>query len=103
MSKNILITGGSGLVGTHLSHLLINNGYSVSHLSRNPDNNQLDDVKAYHWDVNDSIIDEKAIQDADIIIHLAGAGIADKRWTSSRKKVILASRVESSKLLHSYL
>jgi uncharacterized protein (TIGR01777 family) len=51
------------------------------------------------WDLNKGWIDPTALAAADYIIHLAGEGVADKRWTAARKKAILDSRVESSALL----
>jgi hypothetical protein len=56
-------------------------------------------VKTYQWDVKRSHIDPHAIQSADHIVHLAGAGIADERWTDARKDEILSSRTESTELL----
>lgn len=94
--KTILITGGSGLVGTRLSTLLTEKGYTVTHLSRNPSN---EDYKAFEWDIKKGSIDKEAITSADAIIHLAGAGVADKRWNEARKKVIYDSRIDSTKLL----
>lgn len=90
----ILITGGTGLVGKHLEKLLTNKGYEVAILSRNPTKEN-----QYKWDIHKNYIDEKALENTSYIIHLAGAGIADKRWTSSRKKVLIESRVESTELL----
>lgn len=99
MIKNILITGGSGLVGTRLTELLSAEGYNVSHLSRSPEKHQKSSVKTYQWDVNKQTIDKAALKDVDCIVHLAGAGVADKRWTSSRKKLLLESRTKSTELL----
>lgn len=94
--ENILITGGSGLVGKKITHLLESKGYKVAWLSRNPaKNNQ----KSFAWDVERMNIDPDAIPWADGIIHLAGEGVADKRWTPSRKKAILESRTNSTALL----
>lgn len=98
MSQNILITGGTGLVGTRLTEMLLEKGYQVYHLSRSGDNKQT--VKTYVWDVEKKEIDPEALASADYVIHLAGAGVADKRWTKSRKEVILKSRTESAQLLH---
>lgn len=92
----VLITGGSGLIGQHLTQLLQHHGYKVIHLSRSAHSG---DVTTYQWDIEQGQIDERAIQQADHIIHLAGAGIADKRWTKARKQVILDSRVQSTSLL----
>jgi uncharacterized protein (TIGR01777 family) len=94
--KNILITGGSGLVGKKITHLLERKGYKVAWLSRNPAKNK---QKSFAWDVDRMNIDPDALLWADGIIHLAGEGVADRRWTSSRKKAILESRTNSTALL----
>lgn len=94
---NILITGGSGLVGTRLSEILIEKGYIVSHLSRKQDLNH--QIKKFRWDPANNFIDLNSLQNVDHIINLAGAGVADKRWTDERKAEILSSRINSSKLL----
>ncbi|RYD89904.1 MAG: TIGR01777 family protein [Sphingobacteriales bacterium] len=99
--KNILLTGGSGLLGTHLTEVLLARGYTVSHLSRGPGKNPK--VKTYQWDIDKGIIDELAIDGVDTIIHLAGAGIADKRWTDDRKKLLIKSRTKSIGLVYDLL
>ena len=91
-----MITGGSGLVGTALTDLLLQKGYHVSHLGRSP---SLGKVKCYRWSVTGNYIDPKALEGVDAIIHLAGAGVAEKRWSQSRKKEILESRTKSSELI----
>lgn len=95
---NVLITGGSGLVGTRLTQILLANGFTVSHLSRKP-TNTTGKVKIYHWDIENGIIDEKALLEADYLVHLAGAGIADEKWTEERKKEIIDSRTKSLRLI----
>ncbi len=95
---NVLITGGSGLVGTRLTQILLANGFTVSHLSRKPTNTS-GKVKIYHWDIENGIIDEKALLEADYLVHLAGAGIADEKWTEERKKEIIDSRTKSLRLI----
>lgn len=101
MSKHILLTGGTGLLGKQLTNALINKGYTVSHLSRK----QGDDarVKTYIWDIHKGTIDEKCIDGVDTIIHLAGAGITDGRWTDERKKEIIESRTKSIGLIYDLL
>ena len=96
-NKTVLIGGGTGLVGSRLSELLEAKNYQVLHLSRKakPDAR----FPAYAWDLKNKTIDETAIQKADYVINLAGAGIVDKRWTASRKKVIIDSRVDSTLML----
>jgi hypothetical protein len=95
--QNILITGGTGLVGQALTQLLLKEGYQVSYLSRSEQN--IPNIKTYLWDVKKQTIDAQAIQKADAIIHLAGAGVAEERWTNSRKQEILESRTDSTTLL----
>ena len=96
--STILITGGTGLIGTALRTLLTGNGYRVIILGRNPPANDRPSQSAstpattYHWDPSTGTIDADAIRQADHIIHLAGAGVADARWTEKRKEVILESR-----------
>ncbi len=97
----ILITGGSGLLGRAISELLSKKSYQVVWLSREEGNYQ--DIKKYKWDVDKGFIDEKAFEGVDSIIHLAGAGIADKRWTKKYKKQIVDSRIKSNELLFKYI
>jgi len=94
-NKNVLISGGSGMIGKKLSALLKGEGYEVAILSRSGNN----DGNSFRWDIKNNSMDDQALEFADHIIHLAGAGIADKKWSSKRKKEIMDSRVESSKLL----
>ena len=92
----ILITGGTGLIGSALSRLLIEKGYRVILLSR-----QAGEIKegVAHWNPETGTIDPEAIRQADAIIHLAGAGVADKRWSRKRKKEIAESRIHGCALL----
>jgi uncharacterized protein len=94
--KKFIISGGSGLVGKRLCELLIQRGDSISLLSRN---NQSHLIKKYVWDIEKSKIDLVWLNETDTIIHLAGAGVADKKWTASYKKEIYDSRINSTKLL----
>ena len=82
---SILITGGTGLVGKELSKLLEKKGHQILILSRNKSTNP----NHYYWNIDKKYIDSNAIIKANYIIHLAGAGIADSRWTSKRKKILL--------------
>ncbi|WP_317043254.1 TIGR01777 family oxidoreductase [Marivirga sericea] len=95
--QKVLITGGSGLVGTELSALLKEKGYEVAHLTRSKKDNY--PYQQFEWDIKKQEMDEGAIRFADVIIHLAGAGVADKKWTDDRKKLILESRTHSAALL----
>lgn len=97
MQETVLITGGSGLVGTRLTEILISKGYGVRHMSRR--GNLSAQVPAFKWDISTGDWDRNAIEGVHYIIHLAGAGIADGRWTKRRKEEILQSRVKSSQLV----
>ncbi len=94
--KKILITGGSGLIGTRLTELLLSKGYQVSCLGRTI---KTQHIKTFLWNIDEQRIEENAFLDVHTIIHLAGAGISDKRWTQKRKQEILESRTKSTRLL----
>ena len=96
--EKVLITGGSGLIGRRLSFLLKSRGYEVRILSRS--NNPKNNYKTFVWNVSEQYINDSAFEGLTHIIHLAGAGIADKRWSEKRKKEIIASRVASTNLLY---
>ena len=94
--QNILITGGSGLVGKRLTAMLLEKGYAVTILTRNKNTtSNHPSVVCSVWDAEKQIIDASVFANADAIINLAGAGVADKRWTEERKKEIVDSRVFS--------
>jgi uncharacterized protein (TIGR01777 family) len=109
----VMITGGTGMIGTALSEMLVENGYNVIILSRNPQETAKEhdyagkpaffrssgNIYYSRWDIDRQYIDPAALSAADYIIHLAGAGVADKRWSKDRKKEILESRTKSSELL----
>lgn len=97
--QTVLITGGTGMVGQSLTNLLIDKGYKVIVLTRQKKQSSRLHFSYAQWDVNKQWIDPAAIAAADFIIHLAGEGVADKRWTASRKKAILDSRVDTSRLI----
>jgi uncharacterized protein (TIGR01777 family) len=99
--EKVLITGGTGLIGSRLIPILQEKGYEVVLLSRTEQTYM--GCKAYEWDISKGEIDERAFEGISSIIHLAGAGIADKRWTDSRKRVLIDSRVKSAQLLRKYV
>jgi uncharacterized protein (TIGR01777 family) len=88
---HVLITGGTGLIGRALSQKLLAEGHRVSILSRSGGD--------YTWDVTKAYFQPEALEGVDAVVHLAGAGIADKRWTEARKRELIGSRVDSSALL----
>lgn len=96
--ETVLITGGTGLIGTALTKLLTARNYRVIVLTRSakPSDAQ---VSYALWDTEKMEIDSVAVSQADFIVHLAGEGVADKRWTRKRKQEIRESRVNGGKLL----
>lgn len=101
MKEKVLITGGSGYVGMYLSNLLDKEGFEVIHLSRSPSNSNK--YKTFFWDVKNQKLDGNSLQDVKHIIHLAGAGVFEKRWTNKRKQEIINSRVDSANLLFNHI
>jgi uncharacterized protein (TIGR01777 family) len=97
----VLITGGTGLIGKHLTKMLVSKGYDVIILTRQPltVNRCLPSVSYAKWDLANQIVGADAITKADYIIHLAGASVAEKRWTVQRKQEIINSRTQSSALI----
>lgn len=99
--KNILITGGSGLVGKHLTQILEANNNEVAWIGRAK--KEISSHQKYNWDVEKKTTDKGWLKVADTIIHLAGAGVADHRWTDDYKKEIYDSRIKSTQLLFNTL
>lgn len=98
--KTILITGGTGLVGKALTAKLLAKNYKVIILTRNmPHVKDNKNIEYAVWNIKQNEIDVMALQKADAIIHLAGAGVMDKKWTDGYKKEIEESRTKSSELL----
>ena len=80
--ETVLITGASGLVGSRLKPQLEAAGYKVHTLGRGKSK----EPGSYSWNPARGKLDSKALEGVTTIIHLAGAGVADKRWTDDRKK-----------------
>lgn len=94
---NILVTGGSGLIGNALTRALRPEGHSVRWLSRT--SGMTDGVQRFAWDIDRGTVDPAALNGVDHIIHLSGAGIADKRWTEARMRELHSSRGGAARLL----
>jgi uncharacterized protein (TIGR01777 family) len=99
--ETVLITGGTGLIGRHLSKRLTGLGFSVSILSSGT--KPVGNYETYFWDYHTGKVDPEIISKANYIIHLAGANIGEKRWTKSRKQEIIDSRVKSAELIYNCL
>lgn len=103
MSKKVLITGATGLIGTALCKKFIEEGYTVHYFTR--DKKKIENRKDYQgffWNPKEGIIDDKAFEGVSTIIHLAGAPIS-KRWTSGYKNKIISSRIEPMNLMYDRL
>jgi uncharacterized protein (TIGR01777 family) len=97
---NVLVTGGTGMIGKALTGALLNKAYTVTILTRKkPDSSPDERILYAEWDIKKQQIDPDAIAKADHIIHLAGANVGEKRWTKKRKQEIIDSRVKSARLL----
>ena len=91
----VAVTGSSGLIGTALVESLASDGIRAVRLVRRPPENQ-DEIE---WNPAAGRIDGAALEGVDAVVHLAGAGIADGRWSENRKRLIRDSRVAGTRLL----
>jgi len=97
MKEVILVAGGTGLVGSRLLEMIDYTKYRVNVLSRTK-KSDTKNINYFTWDFKKMEIEDGAVQ-ADYIINLTGAGIADARWTDTRKRLLISSRVESARLI----
>ncbi|MBT8393892.1 MAG: TIGR01777 family protein [Flavobacteriaceae bacterium] len=96
----VLITGATGLIGSKITKLCLEKGWSVNYLTTNRSKivNERN-YNGFYWNPKSNEIDVKCFQGVDAIFHLVGASVA-QRWTDSYKKEILFSRIQTTKLLH---
>lgn len=97
---HVLIAGGSGPLGKSIAAQLLKKNHEVRFLSvskEDPSGN------IYRWNPEAGVFNEKAMEGIDVVINLSGAGVAEKRWTHTRKKTISDSRVMSTRLLAEYI
>jgi uncharacterized protein (TIGR01777 family) len=92
---HVAITGSSGLVGTALTARLRSEGHHVVRVVRAAAGGP----GTLHWDPTTGAIDAAGLEGMDAVVHLAGAGIGDRRWTDARKAEVLGSRVQGTTLL----
>lgn len=94
--KKILISGATGLVGKKLARKLFERGYQVEILIRSKPQNS--DFRSYEWNYEKKFLEEGALDNTYIFIHLAGASIS-KRWTRAYKEEVYKSRVDSAQFI----
>lgn len=95
----VVITGGTGLIGRYLSKVLIEQGHEVRSLSRSDRPHPVEGVRTFTWNPAAGQMEAAALAGAEVVIHLAGEGIADKAWTRERRRAIMESRTESAALI----
>lgn len=95
-TKKVIITGATGLIGKKLIPLIEAAGYDAFVLSRK----QTNDPRYIQWDHHKGFIEEAKLLNTYAVLHLAGSGIADGRWTTDRQKEIVSSRVDTADLLY---
>lgn len=98
MKLNILISGGTGMVGQAITKLLKDEDHEVAVLSRRKN---VERIRSFYWNYENGELDRDAIEFADVIFHLAGENISSKKWSYEQKKKIIASRVQTTELLKS--
>lgn len=91
----VLITGASGLIGTALARSLESDGHEVDRLVRR----KPETPSERFWDPAAGILDVADVDGFDAVVHLASAGIGDRRWSDDRKRLIVDSRVQGTGLL----
>jgi uncharacterized protein (TIGR01777 family) len=97
---HVIVTGGTGLIGSALTQSLLADGHRVTILSRSPQRKQspaLQGADIVGWDARTAEGWGHLANGADAIVNLAGAGLADSRWSNERKRVILESRKDAGR------
>lgn len=97
--KTVIITGGTGLIGSALAVGLLKKGYRVVVFTRGKSRHRDEQYSFCTWNPEKRAFDPGVISQADYIVNLAGANIASGRWTAKRRKEIYDSRVDSSKTI----
>src|SRR4051794_15569418 len=98
----VVVTGGTGFIGSRLCQVLLEAGHQLVVLSRNPSAAQQSlgsRVQAVHWDPSTALRWQGPLESTDAVIHLAGESIAERRWTSEQLERIRSSRVDATRRL----
>lgn len=98
----ILMTGATGLIGREVGKLLAEKGIQLNVVSRSPGRARLElpfPAEIFEWQGESDVFPSKALDDVDLVLHLAGEPVASGRWTIEKKKAIYDSRVLGTKRL----
>lgn len=96
----VAITGSTGLLGTALTRSLLHDGHGVLRLTRGRTRGAAPDgSESARWDPAGDTVQEGALEGVDALVHLAGAGVGDKRWTPAYKEEIRRSRVDGTRTI----
>lgn len=99
---NVAIVGGTGFIGRNVTPLLTADGHRVTIVSRNPDKASAvlqAETFVHRWDPSNRDTLEQTVRGQDAVVNLAGASLAEGRWTQARKHVLRASRIETTRML----
>lgn len=99
---NIVVTGGTGFIGRVLCATLLQSSHSVSVFTRNPEQHRHQSgvgIKQVLWNGESTGDWERVLEGADAVINLAGAPIADARWTPAQKQLLIDSRVHTTRII----
>lgn len=97
--QTILVTGGRSLLGRRLTEYLRGKGYRILWLTRDVSGGMDMCDETFFWDIEQGLVAEHALKEADVIIHLAGANLFTERWSLARKREIARSRIRSARVL----
>ena len=99
---NVAIVGGTGFIGRNVTPLLTADGHRVTIVTRTPDKaSAVLEAETFvrGWDPSNRDTLEQAVHGQDAVVNLAGASLAEGRWTQARKHVLRASRIETTRML----
>lgn len=97
--QTVLITGGRSLLGRRLTEYLRGRGYRILWLTRDVSGGMDMCDETFYWDVEQNIVAEHPLKEADVIINIAGTSLYAERWSASRKREIMRSRLRSARVL----
>src|SRR6188472_3012442 len=93
----IVVTGGTGFIGRALVNELSAHGHEMVVLTRNPHEGSTPLVRFRQWDAVSAGAWQDEVSSADAVVNLAGEPIAEGRWTASRKRLLIESRVQATR------